>query len=36
LQEEQIGCPGEASKLLLANDLFASIDNVAKRGNAAG
>jgi hypothetical protein len=30
-QEEQIGRPGEASKLLLANDLFASIDNVAKR-----
>jgi hypothetical protein len=30
-QEEQFGRPGEASKLLLANDLFASIDNVAKR-----
>ena len=30
-QEEQFGRPGEASKLLLANDLFASIDNVTKR-----
>lgn len=30
-QEEQFGRPGEASKLLLANDLFASIDNVAKQ-----
>ena len=28
---QQIAGPGEASKLLLANDLFASIDNVTKR-----
>jgi hypothetical protein len=28
---QQIAGPGEASKLLLANDLFTSIDNIAKR-----
>jgi hypothetical protein len=28
---QQIAGPGESSKLLLANDLFASIDNVTKR-----
>jgi hypothetical protein len=30
-QGEQIARPGEASKRLLANDLFVSIDNIAKR-----